>query len=386
MIAAVLAITPAGAAQAGGGSESEDFALEGEEAMRVTAQGLADSSGITLEQALEVFEHQETMDQLQEQIRDLDPANYGGAVHDELPKIGMTIYVKDVMPDGATELLAGHDNVKLAVSEFSLSDMESLSNSARDALVSLGVKDFSTGADMRTHSIAVEVANAELARLNLDRSDLLEGLGLDGAAVRLTLVDGTVANLAHSYGGGQLRDGTFKECTSGFVVEKISNGVDGVLTAAHCSGLDTYEETSGNDYDTSYQGAALSSLGDVEWQTTDHTEYDNFYYTNTATIDVTGLKNHLYMDVGDSVCSYGRKSAKNLGCEEINQLFVSASGYSSMFRTDPNGLKLGDSGGPWYVSGTAWGITNGWFNSNLDAIFSAVSIVDGNMGVSLRTS
>ncbi len=65
-------------------------------------------------------------------------------------------------------------------------------------------------------------------------------------------------------------------------MEKTSNGVDGVLTAEHCHGLDKYEETSGGSYSTTYQRAALKSLGDAEWHTTTHTEYDDLYVTNSS--------------------------------------------------------------------------------------------------------
>lgn len=395
------------------GEPDAPAALDAEEALQVDAELIAQVEGISVEHARAVLEHQERMDLLQERIHRLNPAAYGGAVHAPLPEISTTIYVKgrvsrearalvaqeiQVMRDGSGPLGQQVRNmprpsVQIEASEFSLRDMEDMSNRAADGLRKAGLTDFSTGADVRSGTIEVEVSDRDLERVRMTADEVLASLDVPPQARgKAQVVRGSVLADTHSYGGGQLAEGSANRCTSAFVVERISNGVDGVLTAAHCvpNPLTKYKETNGNTYNIYHQGSSLSSLGDAAWYTTTHYEYDDFFYSHGSRRDVTGLKEHLWMDVGDVVCRYGRKTGNGSGCKAIKQLFVSmttSSGtYGSLIRTHPTGDDFGDSGGPWYVSGTAWGIQKGHFNSNNDSAFSAVSVVDGNMGVRLRTS
>ncbi len=391
------------------GEQGAPPALGPEEALQVDAELIAKTEGISVAHARAALDHQERMDVLQEKIHDLNPEAYGGAVHAPLPEISTIIYVKGDVSKEARALVAqetltirdgsgpaGHQvldvpepSVEIKASVFSLRDMEDMSNRATDGLRQAGLTDFSTGANNRSGTIEIELSDADLERVRKTADEVVASLELPAQALGTTqIVRGPVFTDTHSYGGAQLTEGAINRCTSAFVVERISNGVDGVLTAEHCvsNPLTKYN----GSYHIYHQGSALKSLGDAAWYTTTHNEYNQFYYTNCCRRTVTSLKNHLYMDVGDLVCRYGRVTGNGSGCKTIKQLFVSATSnngtYSSLIRTHPSGSDSGDSGGPWYVGGTAWGIHKGTFDSNLDNSFSAVSIVDGNMGVRLRTS
>ena len=280
-------------------------------------------------------------------------------------------------------------SLQIEASEFSLQDMEDMSSRAAAGLRRAGLTDFSTGADIRSGKIEIELSDSDLERVRKTAEDVLASLDLTlRARAEASVVRGRVLADTHSYGGGKLTRWSTHKCSSAFVVERTSDGVDGVLTADHCvpANINKYEETNGSRCNIYYQGSSLGSLGDAAWYTTTHTEYDDFYYSHWSRRDVTGLKEHLWMDVGDVVCRYGRTTGSGSGCKAIKQLFVSGGGYGSLIRTHPTGDQGGDSGGPWYVSGTAWGIHKGHFASNNDSVFTAVSVVDGNMGVQLRTS
>ncbi len=364
----------------------EPAVLEGIDALNSTAEILANTEDMSFERSLEVLQHQEAMDLVQASIRELDPEAYGGAVHDLLPSIGTKIFVKGEISPEAAALVEGLDNVTIESVNFSLDEVIFASQETARILRDLGFEDIAVGADTRTHSIDVELSTSEFDDLALAMDDLDPALSGIALPVKVSVFDGQIdVPTAGVYGGGQLAIGTSNTCTAAFTVTN-SSGASGVLTAAHCpSSMSKYKTVGGGSYNLYYQGAALSSLGDAEWHTTSGTEYDDFYYTHTAKKDVSGLKNHLYMDVGDIVCRYGRKTG-NGGCQDIINLSVSAGGYSSMIRVDSTGDDFGDSGGPWYTGNTAWGIHHGHFNSNHDGIFTAVSIVDGNLGVTLKTS
>lgn len=388
-------------------------ALDAEEALQVDAELIAKAEGISVEHARAVLDHQERMDALQEKIHQLDPAAYGGAVHAPLPEISTTIYVKgrvsrEARALVARELQATRDGVgqraqhvlnmpgprvQIATSEFSLRDMEDLSNRAVDGLHRAGLQDFSVGVDVRSRTIEIDLSDQDLERIRLTASEVLGTLDVKpGAEVRVRVVRSAAIDPQHSYGGGQLTKYSTNWCTSGFVVERISDGVDGVLTANHCVAgpLTKYKETNGNTYNIVYQGSSSALLGDAAWCTTSHFEYDDFFYAHWSRRDVHSLKNHIYMDVGDLVCRYGRATGQSPTCPAIKQLFVAGNVngtiYRNLIRTYPSGGQGGDSGGPWYVGGTAWGIHTGTHASSGDSFFTSVSVVDGNMGVRLRTS
>ena len=215
----------------------EDNALEGEDALRATADILAKSEGMSTERALEIFEHQESMDDLQAKIYELDPKRYGGAVHDDLPAIRTRILLKGEPSRAAIALVQGHKNVTIDVVEYSLEDMEAMANSAAASLERIGIEDYSTGADIRAQEITVEVGEDTDGKARITPERIAAEISI-AAPVRLTMADGEVGILDHSYGGGELRDGNVFECTSAFVVERVSDGVDGILTAEHCHGLD----------------------------------------------------------------------------------------------------------------------------------------------------
>ena len=182
------------------------------------------------------------------------------------------------------------------------------------------------------------------------------------------------------------RDDGADECTSGFTVRKNGTSVDGVLTAAHCSGLNQYREPTGLVYSMSYQAAANPGWGDVEWHTTTHTEYDDFYYSklHNSRIDVTGMLQSWQFDYGDIVCAFGRVSGA-MGCDTINGLWYSGSGYSYLVSTTPCGTVPGDSGGPRYLNGTAIGIGRGFFKSDGSCTLSSLAYTLPDLGLTLKS-
>ena len=350
------------------------------------ARMAAESFGIPQSVASQAIRHQQTMDSIQSAIRALNPDGYGGAVHADLPDIGTTVYVAAADVEAARLLVADQENVSIAVASHSLEDLIEGHVAAAEALVARGmdVDDFITQVDVALGSVVVRLVDTTPAIEDLTRE--LESAAGVSIVARVVSAEELRHVETHTYGGGQLRDDGADECTSGFTVRKNGTSVDGVLTAAHCSGLNQYREPTGLVYSMSYQAAANPGWGDVEWHTTTHTEYDDFYYSklHNSRIDVTGMLQSWQFDYGDIVCAFGRVSGA-MGCDTINGLWYSGSGYSYLVSTTPCGTVPGDSGGPRYLNGTAIGIGRGFFKSDGSCTLSSLAYTLPDLGLTLKS-
>jgi hypothetical protein len=180
-----------------------------------------------------------------------------------------------------------------------------------------------------------------------------------GHPVRIRLVDAPERD-AHTRGGANL-----STCTSGFVVQN-SAGTRGVLTAAHCGNTQTYFEFGGTSYAITFVSESLDADADVQWHTTSHDEYPEFYADLTTTARVlTGRRLRSSTAVGNTVCHRGMTTGYSCGsvastthqpaysgaCGTVtcSALFIRVEGASLL-------CDLGDSGGPFFNGQTAFGI------------------------------
>ncbi len=115
---------------------------------------------------------------------------------------------------------------------------------------------------------------------------------LDPSLVDISILEGPgpVIDLLHSRGGNRLTDDGSIECTSGWSVTK--NGVDGILTAGHCTGLNQFIDPNAAPYSMAFQDQEYynGSRGDVEWHTTTHIEFAEFYSDATTIGAVTSTR------------------------------------------------------------------------------------------------
>ena len=203
--------------------------------------------------------------------------------------------------------------------------------------------------------------------------------------LNITILEGfgPIVTLQHTRGGNWLRDDGVRECTSGWSVSGPSG--DGIITAGHCNGLNQFEEVGGLVYGMTYISGVFGSSGDVEYHTTTHVEYDDFYADATTIRDVSGIKATNSM-VGGSVCVYGRSSnirTCNHTVEAIN-VTVNANGTTvkKLVRASNVSTIGGDSGGGWSWNNTAWGIHHG-IGSN-KSYFMPVQEAQTALGVTVK--
>jgi streptogrisin C len=166
----------------------------------------------------------------------------------------------------------------------------------------------------------------------------------------------------HTYGGAQL-----EVCTTGFTVRHDPTGVTGVLTAAHCPNTLTYTQpVTGPSYELTAQGGKDDSNQDFQWMTGSHAEYPQFWdgqYYRTVVAEVQRANME-----GDWVCHRGKTTGTS--CGTVTNAYYDPGPEcgpengdcdASWVRVDGPNLACagGDSGGPWYSGGTAYGIHKG---------------------------
>lgn len=261
--------------------------------------------------------------------------------------------------------------------------------------------DSAVSPDIRTQTITVRVAAkpgtkeqglVELARVQ--SQSILAELGESSPDLVFGEVEyeDPARTLEFGYGGEKLVKNlsSTATCTTAFTVKRGS--LRGILTAGHCT-FDL-EQGGGNpstvpgiaDYRHSFSSVVHPVValpdpgiedhrGDMHWFTTHATEKHKFYSLPYQLRVQTGFRHLILMDEGDLTCNFGRRSFNfTPRCGYIDETNVSKGQYGHLVvmdrevHTEPApGLVTvqGDSGGPWYTGGTAYGIHHGNAGSTL---------------------
>ena len=195
--------------------------------------------------------------------------------------------------------------------------------------------------------------------------------------------DGPIMKFDHARGGNWLRDDGFRECTSGWSVSG-PNG-DGIITAAHCTGLNQFEEEGGLVFDMTWRDQEFGWGGDVEYHTTNHIELDDFYARQGEIRDVSAIRSTWTM-FGASVCEYGRSSNTRTCNHTVTGLFVTVN-YSigtvnNLVRVSGDNSIGGDSGGGWSFNYTAWGVHSG--SNGSESYFTPAQQAESYLNVTIK--
>lgn len=289
------------------------------EALRITAELLASQEGVTVDQSHGVLLHQIRVDAIDANVVERDESVFAGVLFEGgFADPRSTNLIRGVASAGLLNALEplGSDVAIQDGLRFSRSEMELRSKAVHRALVAQGYDEVSTGVRHQTVEVSIGSPSfqaehlTDFVRLYMEQK-LGQPLGeiRDGDLVFGSPGTALIKEL-HSYGGDQLnKTGSVNECTSGFTVTGNSNGLGGVLTAAHCTGIVVYEEENGNTYAATWQGQHYGYAGDFEWLTTTHSHFDDLYYATGARMDLSAVQSTTQMSIGDWVCNYGRASA-----------------------------------------------------------------------------
>lgn len=190
-----------------------------------------------------------------------------------------------------------------------------------------------------------------------------------------------------------MRDGGVNECTSGWSVRRISDGATGVVTAAHCEGIDRFVQTGVGAYSAPFLAPEhIGPWGEVEWHTTTHVELAEFYATSTSIRNVTAIEPYGDVMVDESVCVYGRDTDTRNCSLDVRFTRVLATFFwegcncvvnaDRLVEMDGRQVMAGDSGGGWSMNTRAYGITHGFSNAPGGGdIWSPASLFEQAIGV-----
>ncbi len=173
-------------------------------------------------------------------------------------------------------------------------------------------------------------------------------------------------------------DGGNEECTSGWAVSGPSG--DGIITAAHCTGLDTI---GGNDHDMTFRSQERDK-GDAEYHTTNGVEVAEFFAAAGELRDVESTKATLWMLPGNSVCVYGRSSnvrdcTHDIEATGVTATFTDGVTVRKLARASGDSTIGGDSGGGWSWSTKAWGVHAG--SNGVDSYFTPIGRAERELNV-----
>lgn len=376
-----------------------------------TAQ-LASEAGLSVEAVRESVEFQQAFADYADELFERYPGQISSVWLESVPATRGHIQFVNEVPAGVAGLGAqGALKGNLILSgngDIALEEHIRRAELAAEALVDLGYTDHVTYFDPAGQVIRADVQlpegaaqpndvvvlNAVRTRLQAARSESGD-LRLQGAAASLDVRDlelrvhrgeGPFVALDHSRGGNYVRDDGVRECTSGWSVSG-PNG-DGIITAAHCSGLNQFEQPGVAPYGMSWKKQVWGAGGDVEYHTTTHVELDDFYATAATIRDVTGTKSTFTM-VGGSVCLYGRFSNVRTCNHQVTAIGATVNfdgkSVSNLALTNTTSSVPGDSGGGWSWNNTAWGVNTGRLLTNPpQGIFTPVRQAEAVLGVTVK--
>ena len=195
-------------------------------------------------------------------------------------------------------------------------------------------------------------------------------------------------NEAAMKGGGAI-SGASGSCTAGF---NVRGSVTGVSTASHCVPymLQTYQGVSiGTHRGPTYQSGATTVAGrDFTWYRNDSNTYSNAVKYQTGFYTITSVSS-AQPSVNTPVCLLKQNDIQS--CAYVSQVAIPPGGTYPAVILDRDISTPGDSGGPWFYTGTAYGIHQGKkcddaaLTVNCKSLYSPAANMPAVLGVSVIT-
>ncbi|MDE0928617.1 MAG: hypothetical protein OSA06_07650 [Acidimicrobiales bacterium] len=300
------------------------------EALEGMARQVASENDAPYEETLAMLVYQQKAGQLLTELDDSGhlPETFAGSEFPIDDPQTMIWYFKGEAPTGFIHeaAVAGVPGLSIKGSQrFSLNELIGLQDAAHDAVVEFGHNNVYSYFDLRTQKIILEVsdgtdqAGATQEREVFVNQKIQTALGL--LDINIEIIDlwrEPSVELMHAYGGAWFRDDGVDECTSAFIAYGAAGY--GPLTAAHCEGLNQLADAgSGSSFSAAFASEHIGFWGDIEFHTSSHYSYAQFYISNTTRRTVTGRVANTAMSTNTAVCRYGRASA-NEDCGTVSAI------------------------------------------------------------------
>lgn len=361
-------------------TDSEDgVTQDAAEALAADLEAIGEARGWTAKQLAAYETSEAALDAVSERLSTEHPGALVGTALAKDPTDPPTAYLKGRAP---ADVLAIAKELGVALVEdqpYSLDELDARLAIVHDAFTRAGFEDVVGWADIQREG-AITVVVGGTSRASLD--PVLDGIAPAVAKDITALVaTGRVAEDQGAFGGMKLQDGGVFECTSGWTVRKLSNGVRGVTGAGHCDGIDQINHPGHGVHAAAEQLRHVGEWGDVGWYTTAEAEADDFYADEFNNIrDVAAVEPRANIAIGEAICVYGRASnMRNCSLVVENPNVFCGIGAQKLVQMNGDVTMVGDSGGGWSFGGTAYGGHKG--NCFDKSSFSVADLFDEALGV-----
>lgn len=344
------------------------------------AEIYAKNYGVTVEEAYHRFELQDAAGNLDYLLTTKEADTFAGLWIEHIPEFKIVVlFTSDIR--GGEKLLAPYIEDNLV----SITEVQSASASLAELRVEhqellSSMKSIGIVADSGINLYKNQVELYVLDRNIVDTAVKNNKLELSENITVIT-VD-SLAEPAYNIYGGLTINGT-----TGFSVRHASTGTRGIATAGHLNNVQNY-----GGYNLPFQAEIYSGSCDVQWHTApDFTVINQIkWWSDGSTRNITSTIARPNQSVGAYVAKYGITTNYTYGTIEskdyapsyvpnVTATFILVNdnqGYSPLVRP-------GDSGGPWFLSNTAYGITSGYWGNK--GIYMAQNYVN-LLGLNILTS
>jgi len=363
-------------------------ALDYKDPLLYDAQIYASNNNVSTEEALNRFQLQDIAGELDAELSMNETGTFAGLWVEHTPQFRVVVQFTRGGDETIKPYLKQHPElaniVEVRTAKVSLAELQRAQANALSSVRALDIP-VESGINISGNYVDLYVAKANMHQLD---DALQRGEIRFPDKVRVSTVDAMGKPDTEIYGGLPL-----STCTSGFSVKKgwWIFTTKGITTAGHCSDTQSY---SGNSL--TFKSEMYTGSYDIQWHTASGYTVTNKiqWWSDGSTRDITATKSRSNQVIGGYVCKYGMTSHYTCG-------YISDKNYkpsyvpnaiATFIRVDNtagyNDLSsAGDSGGPWFLTNTAYGTHSGspGADSN-DAIYMAVNYLESGLGVSVMTS
>lgn len=363
-------------------------ALSAENALLKDAQEYASANQVSVEEALKRLRLQDEVGKLNAELDQSQTDTFGGLWIQHTPDFGIVINTtgssQEVLDRIGNLEIKGLVEVKKV--KYSLNQLRQAQDESVE-IVRLHGQKADSQVDVSNNQVKLFVTSDTLYKQ-------FENAGISlPSQTKVVKVDNFAKKTVGNFFGGMRIENN--GCTAGFTVVAYGTTRKGILTAGHCrpdgywgSGsdivtLDTRGQIFSGPYDNQWMEPAGSEDKLKPWAK-DNTCSD----TTTCYRIITGTTNRPEQAINSWVCGYGITSGFRCGYITSVTFRPSFDDYpsnvtASYVRVHRDGADLsrpGDSGGPWYKGGSAWGINSGEVGSvgstYPDAFYMAINYSD----------
>jgi streptogrisin C len=303
------------------------------------------------------------------------PGDYAGSI---LTETSFSISFKAQAPAGAASIMDEVDTPHTVVENVGVSEIEmtDLTQSTHRLIVA-SLPEMTTVAtgyslENRTLNVTVTPNSTALqrggtaldpAQLSADLNALVGDSDLRGFDIAVTVdPDDAATDAGYGPAGGTKITGSDGYCTSGFVVKKIGSSELGVVTAGHCP--NTLSQNAAGGYIAfNFRAEHIGTSGDIQWMRSPAMMDGWFHHDRGLGTAVTGQG---IAGIGTTLCKFGEKTGRTCGTvQERGTSLTTQSGTSdNLVRTTGMTVDTGDSGGPVFKGGYAYGLVKGFQGGN----------------------